>query len=56
MAQGVGYILAAIGPMAVGLLHDALGGWRLPLMLCAGLAFLAALIGVSAGRARHVNG
>ena len=27
MAQGVGYTLAAFGPLAVGLLHDATGGW-----------------------------
>jgi len=27
MAQGVGYTLAALGPLAVGLLHDLTGGW-----------------------------
>lgn len=27
MAQGVGYTLAAFGPLAVGLLHDAMGRW-----------------------------
>ena len=28
MAQGVGYMLAAAGPLLVGLLHEAFGGWR----------------------------
>lgn len=55
MAQGVGYVLAAAGPMAMGLLHDVLGGWSVVLMLCAGLAFAAAIIGVLAGRNEHVS-
>jgi CP family cyanate transporter-like MFS transporter len=39
MAQGWGYLLAAIGPLAVGLLHASTGGWDIPvgllLALCA---------------------
>jgi MFS transporter, CP family, cyanate transporter len=29
-AQGVGYLLAASGPVLVGLLHDSTGGWTVP--------------------------
>jgi MFS transporter, CP family, cyanate transporter len=39
LAQGGGYLLATTGPLAVGLLHDATGGWNVPiallLVLCA---------------------
>ncbi|MEA2124474.1 MAG: transporter, family, cyanate transporter, partial [Solirubrobacteraceae bacterium] len=27
MAQTVGYLIAALGPLAVGLIHDLTGGW-----------------------------
>lgn len=29
--QGYGYLLAAMGPFGIGLLHDLTGGWELPL-------------------------
>ena len=31
MAQSLGYLLAAVGPMLIGFLHDATGGWKVPL-------------------------
>ena len=38
LAQGCGYLLATAGPLAVGLLHAATGGWNIPvgllLVLC----------------------
>jgi CP family cyanate transporter-like MFS transporter len=40
MAQSVGYLIAAGAPAAFGLLHDASGGWALPL----GLAALAMVV------------
>ncbi len=54
MAQCVGYLLASLGPMAIGALHDGLGGWTLSLVLCAGLALVAALMGALAGRNRSL--
>jgi CP family cyanate transporter-like MFS transporter len=30
-AQGIGYTVGALGPLLVGVLHDASGGWTLPL-------------------------
>ncbi|ODT81445.1 MAG: MFS transporter [Pelagibacterium sp. SCN 64-44] len=50
MSQCVGYLLAAVGPMAMGALHDSLGGWSVPLILCIALALAAAVVGVLAGR------
>lgn len=40
MAQGGGYLIAAAGPLLIGLVHEASGGWAVPLVLllacCAG--------------------
>lgn len=56
MAQGFGYLLAAMGPLAVGLLHDAFGGWGATGVLLALMAALALGFGLGAGRDRLVAG
>jgi CP family cyanate transporter-like MFS transporter len=33
--QGIGYALAAVGPLAVGVLHEVSGGWTVPLIFLA---------------------
>jgi CP family cyanate transporter-like MFS transporter len=52
MAQGLGYGLAAIGPVALGAVHQISGSWDLPLvlMLAATLALLACGLGAAAPR------
>ena len=54
MAQSVGYSLAALGPIGFGLLHDAVGGWRLPLMVLWLLVGAQCWAGIMAGRARTI--
>ncbi|EEP0997564.1 CynX/NimT family MFS transporter [Salmonella enterica] len=54
MAQSVGYMLAAGGPPVVGLLHDRIGGWTLPLVSCTFLSLILAVLGYQAGRARQL--
>ncbi|WP_242388544.1 CynX/NimT family MFS transporter [Kosakonia cowanii] len=54
MAQSVGYLLAACGPPLMGKVHDASGGWHLPLIACALLSVLMALCGAFAGRDREI--
>jgi CP family cyanate transporter-like MFS transporter len=54
-AQSVGYLLAATGPLAVGLLHDATGAWRPSLALLLVLLVLQVAVGVSAARPRLVT-
>jgi len=56
MAQSVGYALAAVGPIAVGALHDATGDWTAPLAVLIGVAAVDLAIGLQAGRARFVRG
>jgi CP family cyanate transporter-like MFS transporter len=54
-AQSVGYLLAAAGPLAVGLLHDATGGWRAGLAVLLVLQALQLGAGLVAGRPRLVT-
>jgi MFS transporter, CP family, cyanate transporter len=56
MAQSVGYTLAAVGPVAVGALHDATGGWTTPLAVLIVLSLLDVGIALAASRAGCVRG
>ena len=40
-AQGIGYTIGALGPLLVGVLHDASGGWTLPLSFLLATSFVA---------------
>lgn len=55
MAQGVGYTLASMGPLAVGLVHDLTGGWSAVGWIFAVLGVGAIVFGMGAGRALHVR-
>lgn len=52
MAQTFGYLFAATGPVVFGVLHDATGGWAVPLLLAVIVSTAEALAGLLAGRAR----
>ncbi|RJE89843.1 MFS transporter [Paenibacillus sp. 1011MAR3C5] len=54
MAQAVGYLLAASGPLLFGLIHDWTGGWNVPLILIIAISVLYGLLGLSAGADRKV--
>lgn len=55
MAQGFGYTLASLGPLAVGLVHDATGGWSAVGWVFAVIGIGAIIAGMGAGRALLVN-
>jgi len=55
MAQCLGYLLAASGPVLTGLLHDASGSWAPILWLCMGCATIQAVLGLYAGGARRLG-
>jgi CP family cyanate transporter-like MFS transporter len=50
MAQAVGYLFAATGPVLFGALHDMTGGWTLPMIVLMVAAFAQACLGLGAGR------
>ncbi|MFC7624217.1 CynX/NimT family MFS transporter [Microlunatus sp. GCM10028923] len=55
MAQSVGYLLAAAGPVAFGLLHSAGGGWQVPMLLLCGVAAGQVAVAFVAGARREVR-
>ncbi len=55
MAQSVGYLLAAFGPILVGVLHDATGSWEVPLTMLLIISIGIAAFGVLAGRPRFIE-
>lgn len=55
MAQGVGYTVAAFGPLLAGLLHDAFGNWQLPGIFLGVVGVIAMIAGAAAGRNRYVG-
>ncbi len=48
--QSLGYLLAAVGPFAVGLVYDATGGWSAPLWMLMVLVLPLLAVGAYAGR------
>jgi CP family cyanate transporter-like MFS transporter len=50
MAQGIGYLIAAFGPVVFGLIHDRTGGWTIGLTGVVAVTVAQALFGMGAGR------
>ena len=49
-AQSVGYLIASVGPLVVGLLHAATGSWDIPVVLLLALAAVELAVGILAAR------
>jgi MFS transporter, CP family, cyanate transporter len=56
MAQSLGYVLAAAGPLVFGILHDTTGGWRAPLIMLASLTAAQVVAAYLASRDRVIGG
>lgn len=54
MAQGFGYLMAAVVPFLFGLLHDLTGGWTVPFILLLIVVVVQMVFGFLAGRPRYV--
>ncbi|MDQ0880339.1 CP family cyanate transporter-like MFS transporter [Peribacillus sp. V2I11] len=55
MAQSFGYLLAAIGPVLFGLLHDVTHSWTVPLLMLAVISALIFIVGMRAGKNEYVT-
>jgi CP family cyanate transporter-like MFS transporter len=55
MAQSGGYLLAATGPIGLGLLHDATGGWDWPIVALVVVMVGSLVTGLGAGRNAQVG-
>ncbi|MBB4826144.1 CP family cyanate transporter-like MFS transporter [Sporosarcina luteola] len=56
MAQSIGYLLAAIGPVLFGILHDVTGSWDVSLIVLLVASFIVLLSGLKAGKNGYVQG
>ncbi|MFD2474357.1 CynX/NimT family MFS transporter [Amycolatopsis silviterrae] len=55
MAQAAGYTLAALGPIAIGAIHDATSSWTPALGVLIGLALVQTVFGALASRPRTIG-
>lgn len=55
MAQSFGYLLAAVGPVLFGYLHDWTGSWTVPLYIFMVIAFFIFLAGMYAAKDRVIS-
>ncbi|MEK4802961.1 MULTISPECIES: CynX/NimT family MFS transporter [Oceanobacillus] len=54
MAQTLGYLLAATGPLLIGFLNDISNGWTLPLIVILIDSVIVLIFGLGAGRNKYV--
>jgi CP family cyanate transporter-like MFS transporter len=54
-AQGIGYLIASAGPLLLGFLHAATGGWTVPATALLGVAVAQLAVGVQGGRALTIS-
>ncbi|UPL10946.1 MFS transporter [Microbacterium sufflavum] len=53
--QSIGYAIAAVFPLLVGLLHETTGGWQVPLLVVAAVLVVSIPAGIVAGRRRTIE-
>lgn len=56
MAQAVGYLIAALGPLLLGVVRDLSGSWHAPIVIMLVVSVGMLLTGIGAGRDRFVSG
>lgn len=54
MAQSIGYILAALGPIMIGSIYDITQGWTIPLYLLILITIFIIYFGIRAGQNKYV--
>lgn len=53
--QSAGYLISVIGPFGVGVLHDATGGWTVPLIVMIAFAVPQLLVGLAVARPAYIE-
>ena len=54
-AQSTGYVIGALGPLLVGILHEVTGGWTIPLGFLIAAAVVQAFAGLIVARPRYLE-
>lgn len=55
MAQSVGYLMAAMGPLLLGNVQELSGSWTVTLQMTAAIAVAGDCTGIAAGRNVHLE-
>lgn len=55
MSQAVGYSIAAIGPISIGLAHDIVGSWQIPFAMILASVIVLTAVGLGGGKSRLVT-
>ncbi|MBV6738225.1 CynX/NimT family MFS transporter [Priestia megaterium] len=55
MAQSIGYLLSAVGPVLFGWLHDTTHSWTAPLLMLVIITILIFIVGMGAAKDRYVS-
>ncbi|MBZ4497259.1 MFS transporter [Dermacoccus sp. Tok2021] len=53
--QPIGYVIAGVGPVAVGIVHELVGGWTLVLLLLMGTGVIMTAAGLVLARSGYVD-
>ena len=53
--QSTGYLIAAIGPFGIGVLHDQSGGWTVPLLILLALCVPQLWLGLAVSRPAYIE-
>lgn len=56
MAQSIGYLLAAVGPLFFGYMRDVTASWTIPLVLLIIASIIIFIVGMGAGKKGTING
>lgn len=54
-AQSVGYVIAALGPLLVGILYESTGGWPVPIGFLLGALAVQTAAGLAIAKPRHIE-
>ncbi|WCN84488.1 MFS transporter [Micromonospora sp. LH3U1] len=54
-AQSTGYVIAALGPLMVGILYEATGGWKVPIGFLLGALAVQTVAGLAIARPRYIE-
>lgn len=53
--QSIGYAIAAVFPLLIGMLHETTAGWQVPIFVVAAVLVLSIPAGIVAGRRRTIE-
>lgn len=53
--QAIGYVLGALGPLVVGILHEGSGGWTAPIIFLLAVSLCGIIAGFALAKPRYLE-